>query len=906
MGRVFIALAAVTLAAACVSTFDPDSVALQDDRDDVGGSPDVDGDEEVQDGTCVEAEPCEFGPPGVVAECIDGICTSVSCEDGLGDCNDDIVTDGCETALDTIDACGGCLTKCEEGNAQWACAAGACAIAECDNGWRDADESPDNGCELAVPPRPVVEAIDVRNHGIHVTWSAEETEAEISGWIVAWGPEPDNMGRSRRVSDGSLRAATVGPIAAEGPVFVTVAAVSPGSPETVGERSEPFEYAFVQAGWFNHSVGRFWTDGIFKEGHGGLVSAYGHVAHVGAARGGTPIPSRLARPRQLISVHLQTEGPQAGRGVAASFEGYVGVTDDFGVTWTEHKVPQTGNPGDGFGLFGARLLPTGRIVTCGAHVSVSDDMGESFAVVAPPEPVDTIYFGIDTLSDGDAHYVFCQGYALDDATELLVAWTGDGGDTWTFTRPNVSDGFSFDIAGGIHMLSPTEGFMGAVGGLWRTEDQWNTAQLVTLEVPGDDRFSIFRIVIDAAGNGIAAGVNAPWIFTTSDRGETWALDRTLPELPGDDPFFAGVVSLEGTSDDPFLILSTEGSVFRWDGPAADREFVPQARGFIGDLVGVSMYEDEVVVIAANQAILRGTSADDLRPDGLVAERAEPLHAMAASRGAELMVAVGDAGQVHTSRDNGRNWESSGLRELAGLKFVDVDVDDRGSMGFAVADGGPNVGMAAVQLLGNPPQIQIVPFGEINPGLQPQDLVPTAVDVSNDGRLVVISASFITREEEYLFVGRGGDSRVWTTTVFPTRATVFDVGLIRASTDFYAVGTAGLFVRFTDGEPVMVDLPLPAGVDRSDLEFVKVTFPHDRLNGWAYTANGWVYATQDGGVTWAFDRAVAGLDGEGSDGDYPHQLGRIWIDGDNHHATIVGTHGTVVTTANGGVPNPPIE
>lgn len=917
MGRAYAAIAmAMILSTACVSTFDPDSVALEGDPD-AGGNNNGDAnngndvpDTDVPEGECNEGEDCDFGQPGVLATCTSGVCTPTGCADGVSDCNDDYDTDGCETDVTTLENCGACGVDCEGDNAVWACNGGSCVVEDCESGWRDGDGDAENGCEEAVPPRPVVEAVDVRNHGIHVTWSLRDESANVTHFEIAWGPEPDNMGRSRTIEGGHFRAATVGPVAAEGTIYVAVRALEIVDEErTEGEPSDPFLYEFVPAGWFNRSAGRFWTDGFFIDGSGGVLSAYGHIAHISGARGTSPIPGRLAFPRQVISIDAAPAGTP-GEAVVGSFEGYVQVTRDHGVTWQEHPTPEIENVGDG-GLFVARILSNSRIVTCGNLISWSDDYGESFQQVEPPsEHTQTLFFGGHSFFADGADYIFCQGYSFDDQTAPLVAWSGDGGDSWTYTVPTVDVQTRFDIAGGIHMISPTTGFMGAPGGVWRTEDQWATASLIELNAPDSDEHSIFRIRFDNQGNGIAASVNAPWMFATDDGGESWALTAEMPAIQGTDSFFAGVVPLGGVAQDPFLLLGTEGTVLRWEGATGNRTFSPQRRGYTGDFVGISAVEGETLVISSDQAILRATgSPEGLVPEGVIANRSDRLNAAAASKAGELVVAVGDAGQLHWSSNNGRTWTAAEPDPLESVQLVDVSVDDRGTMGFAVGDGGPNRGLVSVRILGNPPQIQVLAPRSVTSGVDPTELVPKAVDVSNDGRLVVIAVEHSRTSEQFFFTGRGADEPVWTTVPFGGRGRVQAVGLIRASTDFYAVGTQGLFVRVVDGEPVSVDLPVPSGLSRTDLDFVSVTFPHDRLNGWAFTANGWIFATRDGGETWSFDRGVPGVDGEDDregDGDYPHRLTRMWVSEDNDHLLIAGTRGTVLWTANGGVPNPPIQ
>src|SRR5205807_530223 len=92
--------------------------------------------------------------------CASGLCNSI-CDLGYSDCNNDKLTDGCET-LTTADAnnCGGCGRKCSANNiAAPACAASVCSGA-CNTGFADCNANKQtDGCEINVNT-------DINNCGI--------------------------------------------------------------------------------------------------------------------------------------------------------------------------------------------------------------------------------------------------------------------------------------------------------------------------------------------------------------------------------------------------------------------------------------------------------------------------------------------------------------------------------------------------------------------------------------------------------------------------------------------------------------------------------------------------------------------------------------------------------------------
>lgn len=83
------------------------------------------------------------------ASCAFGTCGISSCETGFGDC-DRVASNGCETPLDSLTACGACDTPCSLDHAEETCGTGTCSIVRCEAGWGDCDGMAQNGCETSL------------------------------------------------------------------------------------------------------------------------------------------------------------------------------------------------------------------------------------------------------------------------------------------------------------------------------------------------------------------------------------------------------------------------------------------------------------------------------------------------------------------------------------------------------------------------------------------------------------------------------------------------------------------------------------------------------------------------------------------------------------------------------------
>jgi hypothetical protein len=77
--------------------------------------------------------------------CSGGMCTSMDCAPGTADCNGS-ESDRCETSLNTVTDCLMCARACSDVNGEPSCTSRGCAIA-CDEGFGDCDDDVDTGCE---------------------------------------------------------------------------------------------------------------------------------------------------------------------------------------------------------------------------------------------------------------------------------------------------------------------------------------------------------------------------------------------------------------------------------------------------------------------------------------------------------------------------------------------------------------------------------------------------------------------------------------------------------------------------------------------------------------------------------------------------------------------------------------
>lgn len=89
---------------------------------------------------------CSF-PNTQGGTCAGGMCSGMTCVTGFDDCNANM-SDGCETALNTANNCGGCGSSCTAGaHATADCGSGSCQQS-CQSPWENCDGNWANGCEV--------------------------------------------------------------------------------------------------------------------------------------------------------------------------------------------------------------------------------------------------------------------------------------------------------------------------------------------------------------------------------------------------------------------------------------------------------------------------------------------------------------------------------------------------------------------------------------------------------------------------------------------------------------------------------------------------------------------------------------------------------------------------------------
>lgn len=88
-------------------------------------------------------------PSRGTGDCSTGTCRIIGCTAGFDDCNLD-ATDGCETSLRSLDACGACGLTCDHAHGSSSCASGTCTLTGCELGWGDCDGIDGNGCEESL------------------------------------------------------------------------------------------------------------------------------------------------------------------------------------------------------------------------------------------------------------------------------------------------------------------------------------------------------------------------------------------------------------------------------------------------------------------------------------------------------------------------------------------------------------------------------------------------------------------------------------------------------------------------------------------------------------------------------------------------------------------------------------
>jgi len=98
--------------------------------------------------------PCSMEYPNAMQVCLNGACALGECDNGFKNCNGDDA-DGCEANIMADPAnCGACGAVCNFAHAMPSCVMGSCSFLMCDPGWAHCNDL-DNPCETNLEDDPI-------------------------------------------------------------------------------------------------------------------------------------------------------------------------------------------------------------------------------------------------------------------------------------------------------------------------------------------------------------------------------------------------------------------------------------------------------------------------------------------------------------------------------------------------------------------------------------------------------------------------------------------------------------------------------------------------------------------------------------------------------------------------------
>lgn len=141
--------------------------------------------------------------PGGNSVCAEGACLIASCHADRVDCNN-MIEDGCEASLDSLDHCGLCNRRCQLPNASARCTAGECKILACEAGFGNCDGDDTNGCERSLDTLGDCGACAKSCGGPNASASCEQRGA-VPGRAATPGLSHQIMSRFQVLEGGSYR-----------------------------------------------------------------------------------------------------------------------------------------------------------------------------------------------------------------------------------------------------------------------------------------------------------------------------------------------------------------------------------------------------------------------------------------------------------------------------------------------------------------------------------------------------------------------------------------------------------------------------------------------------------------------------------------------------------------------------
>ncbi len=746
--------------------------------------------------------------------------------------------------------------------------------------------------------------VTAANHGLRGRWDNPPGNVTPANVEVTWS-QPDQPEQTRRIRPIGNQA-VVGPVIDEGALSVSVRFIN--EQDILGPQTDALTINdYRPAGWFDRSMAPFYTSGNAAGPDSALLVGMGFT-QMAVESGDILVPGKLPSTFGTVGFDLQRKGPFAGLGIAAGFGGEALITFDHGVTWQPTLLSLNSSNQS---VQDAKVLPNGRILIAGTDslLQYSDDQGETWEEIDISSEADS-WGGFATITtDNEDTTLVIAGTSTQRAEQrTIIAISQDHGENWVLRQlqPSNDDnppGFIF----AVHMLGPNDGFAGGDGGLFVTEDGWESSRRILLpQEPDDQAATITRMVFDESQeNGfIAAQDGLNW--STTDGGRTWVfVDDLARTLPGE--IITSVIPLSAP-DSPFqtLLGSNKGTLHR-----LERQLDPPADDFTvlkepGEqhFTGIVSWQDMTALRAVTQegVIMRGVNT----PETLVPFRSlnvgqdqfsdAQVNAMAASADGNFIVLVGNHRYAQYSVDQGDTWFDFVSQLSRSEHLIDVALDANGNFGLAI--GGVNQNTVYQISTANPRLDPIDPL-TIDPDQNFQGDRLTAMAMHPTGQAVAVLAA--QDSSTRLFIGTGdGGNWAWRPVLLPLRTpSIQSMAVSRDGNTVWLCGRQGSLFKVVGSSVQSVNYPTPPGYNSvEEIDFKLLHFDADLEHGYLINALGWTFTTTDGGQQWVVDKPLTVVfDNDGI------QFNAITATADLSRAIIVGDDGRALWTANGGVPQP---
>lgn len=667
-----------------------------------------------------------------------------------------------------------------------------------------------------------------------------------------------------------------------------------------------------------------------------LTATAGGGSPAQAAAGDNPFGpwqwrNQLPQGNTLAAVHFT----DPDTGTAVGYNGTILRTTNGGATWAQQPNPIT-DANDAHLVSDVHFFDTdtGVAVITKDSESVTQDIsilrttdgGTTWTTV--PAPDTTQHLSAVSFADQNA------GFAVGNNTPgntCKVLRTTDGGQTWQDKTPGGGDcpgpagpGTGYRLSGVFAFSPQIVVAVGDNGTIIRSDDggdSWTVlANFGVTPLPGAAQATFNDVFFTSPDEGWVVGTSGR-IFHTTDGGHTWT-----PQASG-----AGASDLRAVTfldDTTGWVVVSDGRMLHTTNGGASWQ--PQSVLQGGVLNAISFPQPDVgVVVGANGAILRtGDGGDSWTRQFSSVTQAAPNGVDFALNGVDFAaadpdtgMAVGAGGTLLRTEDAGDSWTPLDAPEagddFAGVAMIGPDtavVAGSSANGSGVIlrtdDGGQNWqrqqwGTDGLRDVACADSMTCMVVGNLGAVARTEDGGQTWEDRSPPGDIFLPLFNNLTSiscpgvevcvavawRGQIIRTEDGGATWQAQRTADTTDPNLHDVLFVNADTGW--VVSAGGLLRTVDGGDSWGEVGLPQPKPRFT-KYLSISFAGDGATGAVVGANGQVFRTQDGGVTWVAEQRRNYED---------WLLAVVQLDGDT--AVAVGEGGTILKrVGDGGSGVPP--